>query len=290
MADKPAVFNPITDLKAIVTLLTLAWVVWFINGGPAKYEQSQRPFLKEPTEMSSEGIWADPFISEQYGSISDFKITREGSTTTNQKKAGSKGSVVEVSVKSTSTSKIINNKTNSGSLFEKPVIYLAKGRADVSGMSYLKIDFPIFNKATLKITGLSVRNLFGRSTIIQGASDLPYQGLVNEENDVLVPPGSTIYLIERPSPIGVSFRANKCIGLLAEFQKFYPTLPRSEYEGQVSSDFTYNDCVAVHGLDPDFYHKEWHIYLKTEGKVWTETGGLIRLIDESGQTLTSLFY
>ncbi|MDO8493608.1 MAG: hypothetical protein Q7S19_03650 [bacterium] len=274
MADKPPIFDPITDLKALLVLLMGAWLIWFSSGGPARYEATlQKPFLKTPTTREENGIWQDPFISEQYGSIPNLSISKVQPSTKPPK--------VEPLTKYGASSKLI--------------VYLSKGQANSTGISYLKIDYPVFGKTPLKITGLYIKSFFGKGIAIASASDLPYQGRINEEVDLVINPGSIVYLIEGPSPLGVSFRTNKCIGILSQFQSFYPPLPllTEDYAVQASQGLTYNSCIEAHRLDADFYNNEWRIYLNNKTKAWTETGDLIRLIDSStgsNQTLTSVFY
>ncbi len=269
---KEPVFDPIEDLKILAFIFTVLWLFWYANGGPAKYEASQqKPFLYAPATRSSQGIWQDPDIGAQYGSIPKIQIKAQMSK-------------VEPFTKYSS--------------FDKPILFLSKGPANQSGWSYLKLDFSASNKAPLGLAGLLVRDIFGKSVAVGGASDLPYQGMINEERDISILPGSTVFLIDGASPIGASFRVNKCIGLLAEFQEFYPPLPLAPVSpsldwgitGTSSSirSATYNGCVNAHKDDLDFYSNNWRIYLKT--KVWSQTGDFVRLVDPQGNTLASLFY
>jgi hypothetical protein len=53
----------------------------------------------------------------------------------------------------------------------------------------------------------------------------PTSGVINPTQDILLYPGDSAYIISGESPIGGSFRVNKCIGYLANFQPFTPSLP-----------------------------------------------------------------
>ena len=260
MADaKGPVFDPMEDLKLLLGFFVLLWLFWFITGGPSKYELAQHPFLRQPTEvgLDQNGVYRDPDIHVQYGEIPtvQVKISRKPTT-------------------------IVAPRVLSG-----PIINLSKGQADLFGLSYIKIDYSAINKLPITITGLIMRNILGKSAVIAGASNLPYQGRINEVADVIVGPGSSIYIIQGISPLGVSFRVNKCIGYLAQYQDFYPLLPKP-----IIDELTYNTCVDAHKTDLDFYTNDWRIYLGTNAMVWNETGDVVRLMNNSGNTLSSIFY
>jgi hypothetical protein len=50
---------------------------------------------------------------------------------------------------------------------------------------------------------------------------------VNAAQDIVLSPGERATVISGQSPIGASFRENKCIGYFSTFQKFSPTLPQN---------------------------------------------------------------
>ena len=60
---------------------------------------------------------------------------------------------------------------------------------------------------------------------------LYFSGTINPAQDIFLGPGETAYIITGRSPLGVSFRVNKCMGYLAKNQNFTPYL--------------YGDCPAV---------------------------------------------
>ncbi len=274
---KPPVFNPITDLRTLALFLVTIWFIWFSTGGPARFE-SQKPFIKAPTKIGADekGEYRDPSF-DQFGSVPNPKISTNINVSIKYDGRGATyGS-------SGSPSKVNATRYR---LFKKPLISMGKGSTDSTGKSYLKWDFPAYNVAPLTLTGLVLRDLFGRSVILPGASNLPLHGLINEERPVVITPGSSVYIIEGQSPIGVSFRINKCFGYLAEYQSFVP--PISVYK--LDQNLTYNTCVSIYATDPDFFFNDWRIYLNLKDKVWSETGDIIRIIDSSGNTLSSIFY
>ncbi|TSC66896.1 MAG: hypothetical protein CEO19_442 [Parcubacteria group bacterium Gr01-1014_73] len=53
---------------------------------------------------------------------------------------------------------------------------------------------------------------------------LYFSGMINSAQDIFLGPGETAYIITGRSPLGVSFRVNKCLGYLAKNQNFNPYL------------------------------------------------------------------
>lgn len=67
----------------------------------------------------------------------------------------------------------------------------------------------------------------GKSANIPRGTETPTSGIVNAEQDIVLTPGTRALIISGQSPIGASFRENKCIGYFSTFQSFSPTLPQN---------------------------------------------------------------
>lgn len=67
----------------------------------------------------------------------------------------------------------------------------------------------------------------GSATAIPKGTEVPISGIVNAAEDIVLSPGTRALIISGQSPIGASFRENKCIGYFSTFQSFYPTLPQN---------------------------------------------------------------
>ncbi|MBI4065938.1 hypothetical protein HY412_01980 [Candidatus Kaiserbacteria bacterium] len=64
------------------------------------------------------------------------------------------------------------------------------------------------------------------STIPKG-TEVPTSGIVNASDNIVLTPGVRATITSGRSPIGASFRENKCIGYFSSFQRFYPQLPQN---------------------------------------------------------------
>lgn len=78
----------------------------------------------------------------------------------------------------------------------------------------------------------------GHRATIPSGTYLYFSGAVNSEENIILAPGETAYLITGYSPNGSSFKLNKCSGYLAQFQTYVPYIyPRcpAAWEENLSS-------------------------------------------------------
>ncbi|OYV26540.1 MAG: hypothetical protein B7W98_03070, partial [Parcubacteria group bacterium 20-58-5] len=77
--------------------------------------------------------------------------------------------------------------------------------------------------APVDLTGWTLESdVTGNAMVIPKGSETPTSGIVNSVADITLMPGESAMLISGRSPIGGSFRENKCIGYFSQFQKFTP--------------------------------------------------------------------
>lgn len=67
----------------------------------------------------------------------------------------------------------------------------------------------------------------GKAVTFPKAAEVPMSGVVNSVQSVVLSPGEHAIIISGQSPIGTSFRENKCIGYYSSFQTFSPSLPQN---------------------------------------------------------------
>ena len=63
--------------------------------------------------------------------------------------------------------------------------------------------------------------------IIPKGTNVPTSGVVNATQDIILQPGERAIINSGESPVGASFRENKCTGYFNTFQKFSPSLPQN---------------------------------------------------------------
>ncbi|MEK7669512.1 MAG: hypothetical protein AAB350_02925 [Patescibacteria group bacterium] len=89
---------------------------------------------------------------------------------------------------------------------------------------YTSLSVRLGKNETIKITSWYLKSeITGYYAIIGGASLLPFPFSKTESN-VVIQNGDRVYLTKGFSPIGISFRTNKCTGYFEENRTFVPSL------------------------------------------------------------------
>ena len=101
---------------------------------------------------------------------------------------------------------------------------------------YIQIRANESNTEKVPLTGLKLKSLVTETAYPIGKGlGIYYRNTVSATDPIFLNPGDDAYIITGRSPIGVSFKSNKCIGYLSQFQDFYPSLQNScpliYYEG-----------------------------------------------------------
>lgn len=203
------------DFKWVIFVLIALGVVWFITGGPER-ASSRNPFIHQPNPLG-EGT---TYTKKGFWNLFQFPF-KSGNTETRpldgQPETAESEDEERVPIDENTT---INY---------SEIIELKKSSAGSTDPNTEYISIYVSNKATTPVifNGWKIRSTAtGMSVSIAKASYLPRLGAINDEHAIKANPGAKILITTGRSPIGVSFRLNKCTGYLTQFQKFYPTLPR----------------------------------------------------------------
>ena len=93
---------------------------------------------------------------------------------------------------------------------------------------YIRIRALSTNAQPINISNWSVQSMVSDAWIgIPQGAELYAAGEVNELEDIYLYPGDSAIIASRRSPVGVSFRVNRCSGFLADTQHFEPRLRTS---------------------------------------------------------------
>lgn len=106
--------------------------------------------------------------------------------------------------------------------------YVSGAGSSDPGNEYLEISVAQNAGVPVDLSEWTIKSgATGNSIIIPKGTEIPISGTVNEAEDIVLAPGTRAILISGPSPIGASFRENKCIGYFSTFQTFSPPLPQN---------------------------------------------------------------
>lgn len=90
---------------------------------------------------------------------------------------------------------------------------------------YIEIQLSSQNKEPVNISNWSLENKNRERIKIGKGSPLFLLGEINPKQDIYLAPGEKAIISTGQSPIGTSFKFNKCIGYLEQLQDFAPRLP-----------------------------------------------------------------
>jgi len=194
------------DLKFVIFAIVALAVAWFALGGPSR-SNTTTPFIG--------GVSGNEKISgtrtyEDRKDISDELDKVEADLNEIEKELEKARSKTEASIYQG----------------EIEIYSYTKAKNTSPDNEYIRLRVSKKARDRINITGWRlVSPVSGKSIEIGKGVYLPYSAQVNPEEQILVEPGQEIYLLTGRSPIGISFRINKCTGYFEQFQNFEPRLP-----------------------------------------------------------------
>jgi hypothetical protein len=106
--------------------------------------------------------------------------------------------------------------------------YVSGANSSNPTSEYVEINASQNAGAPVNISGWRIYSeATGNSATIPKGTEVPISGTVNAAQDIVLTPGMRALLISGQSPLGASFRENKCIGYFSNFQSFYPSLSQT---------------------------------------------------------------
>lgn len=199
-----------------IGVFAFIFLVWAATGGPTHPLSFSGPLLSQPGPLGGGTYLSLPH--SPFG-IGTSNVTLSG-TSNGSSYSGSQ-----------------TPKTVEGVAFGPPSNY--RGQISTShyvsgtgssnpGNEYLSISLAQDASAPVTISGWTLESeATGNAAVIPGGADVPRSGYLNEGAPITLRPGDQAYVISGRSPIGASFRENKCMGYFSQFQQFSPSLPNS---------------------------------------------------------------
>jgi len=235
------------DLLLVIVILVVLGIVWVVTGGPERAAKeaglSSSTTTREVIEDKSV-LHAAP--SNQPEIRADTSVTASTESIEQE--------IEKVQQELEEVGKELENIKQLGdrSVYENKVS-IEKSRSGVRKTTareeYITLRASGNNEASINITGWQLEStITGKKRTIGKASYLPNSGGVNAETALLLAPGDRVVVATGRSPIGSSFRINKCTGYFEQFQDFEPRLsrvcprPDDELEDFGTVSFTDDSC------------------------------------------------
>lgn len=184
------------DNKKIITEFFLGmlflWFLWFISGGASRQGEDEKPFLKPIAPLNT---------GKDFGEVPKLPALPD-----------------------LSKSVVIKDEADDTS-YPNAKLSLVQ---NTDGHDYLLVSVPLTSKGSVNITGWQIKSsVAGENLIVGEGTRVFYQGKVNESKLIYLYPGEKALLLPDNSPVGASFKVNKCSGYLAQFQSFYPDISQN---------------------------------------------------------------
>ena len=206
------------DAWFFVGIFVFIFLLWIVTGGPLHPIAFTGPKLAQPGVLGGGTYLSLP--RAPFG-IGGTNVSLPGSSSGGGNVSGSEASLP----------------TLTGGVFGTPSLYRSivrmnryisgAGSAD-PGNEYIEISVTQNAGIPVNLSEWSLKSdATGSSVRIPKGTEVPTSGVVNAAENIVLAPGERAVVISGQSPIGASFRENKCIGYFSTFQKFYPSLPQN---------------------------------------------------------------
>lgn len=249
------------DLRSFILIMLILAFVWLFTGGPLRPSAKSGWFLykpqqkgeqkakKEVSEVLGKEVPIDeeeqpknnqvpasssssstssplPYFRGDDGSPQPSSSSRSG-TSYNDNKTNNSASLFFFTPKQSSSAKSKIQSSSSQSSFRPDFATLKTRRAKETdpNQEYVEIKADKKNKSPIKITGWKLKGKNGLDVPIGQGSSYIYSNVASQpQGDVYLKPGEKAIVITGKSPLGTSFKLNKCSGYFEQFHDFTPEL------------------------------------------------------------------
>lgn len=209
------------DAWFFIGIFVFIFLIWIATGGPLHPLAFTGPTLAEPGALGGGTYLSLPTAPFSIGSPT---VSLPGSSNGGSV-SGTGGSQAPLPV------------FPGGSVFGQPspyrsVVsmshYVSGAGSQDPGNEYVEIDISSNAGVPVDLTGWTLESdATGNAVTIPQGTEVPTSGIINAVQDIVLVPGERAIVISGQSPIGASFRENKCIGYFSTFQHFSPSLPQN---------------------------------------------------------------
>lgn len=218
-----------------VGLVVLALVfAWIVRGGPSALANTIRGFFSwgggsEASENTEGGFfslpWSIPFPTVQIGEDGGvFGLPGYSEHASLNAEYGDVADEYQDIARRTEEAKVFG--TPSPHAKKVYLSNISRGaQSDSPREEYVSIAAGYGNTTPLNITGWSLQSVVSGIRVYIPSGVSPYVlGALNSASGIQLEPGASAVIASGSSPLGISFRENKCSGYLEQFQSFTPSL------------------------------------------------------------------
>lgn len=236
------------DLRAFILIMVILAFVWLFTGGPLRPSSESGWFLNKPQQKESQKVKKQ--TEEIFGTTDSDKETGQAFSSKQSSSASSplpyfRGDDGSPRPSSSSRSGTTSNDAINNSA---SVVFAAKSKIQSSSSQssvrpdfatlktrraketspdeeYVEIKADKKNKSPMKITGWKLKGKTGLDIAIGKGASYIYSNIANQpQENIYLKPGEKAIIITGKSPLGTSFKLNKCAGYFEQFHEFAPEL------------------------------------------------------------------
>ena len=216
------------DAWFFIGVFVFIFLIWIATGGPTHPISFTGPTLAQPDVLGGGTYLSLPRANFGYGKASN--VVLPGSTGSGSSLYGSQGSTGTAAPTETTYPSGVPGVTFSAPSPYRNVVsfsgYVANASSSDPKQEYVQIYVAQNSSTAIDISGWALRSAAtDKVEVVPKGTTVPTSGVVNATEDIILSPGDSAYLISGESPVGASFRTNKCIGYFGSFQTFTPSLP-----------------------------------------------------------------
>lgn len=209
------------DAWFFVGVFVFIFLIWIVTGGPIHPLAFTGPTLAEPGALGGGTYLTLPSSPYHVGGTADVSLP------------GSSGSqTVSGNAPGTTAPTFIGGTTFGEMSPYRGIVSMSHyvsgvGSADPKN-EYVEVSVAQNASIPVDLSGWTLTSASnGNSVMIPKGTEIPTSGVVNPAQDIILAGGGRAIIISGQSPIGASFRENKCIGYFSTFQQFSPALPQN---------------------------------------------------------------
>lgn len=211
------------DAWFFVGVFVFIFLIWIATGGPLHPLAFTGPRLSAPQELGG-GTYLS-FPRAPFG-IGGSNVSLPGSSNGESSSYGNSGTS-EVSVP-TSSGGVAFSPSSPYRTMVSMNHSISNASSSNPAREYIQLSIMQNARTPVKLTGwMFMSGATGKKESIPRGTTVPTSGVVNAVEDIVLQPGENAIIISGESPVGASFRENKCIGYLGTFQQFSPPLPQN---------------------------------------------------------------
>jgi len=217
------------DAWFFIGVLVFIFLVWAATGGPSHPLSFAGPRLALPQELGGGSYLQLPRAPYDIGNV-DYSLQEPSTGSATFSRGASSGG-------GSSDASQVPLPTIAGGVFGPPSLYhgivtmshyiSGSGSLDPNN-EYVEVSVSRNSGVPVDLTGwMFSSDATGNASLFPKGTEIPMSGIVNAAQDIVLSPGTRAIILSGRSPIGASFRENKCIGYFGAFQTFNPALPQN---------------------------------------------------------------